>query len=63
MYSFAAVFREMGILGGYGTAGAARDEDGLPASLSSRVASVACGGGYTLAVTNGGKASNASALP
>lgn len=55
---FAAISREMGTLGGYGTGGGARDADGLPASFNARVASVSCGGGFTLAVTNGGKASN-----
>ncbi|CAM9331727.1 unnamed protein product [Ectocarpus sp. 12 AP-2014] len=47
--------REMETLGGFGTGSEARDADGRPAGLRSRVKGVSCGGGFTLAVTNGGK--------
>ncbi|CAM9859255.1 unnamed protein product [Scytosiphon promiscuus] len=48
--------REVESLGGFGTGTEARDADGGLAGLKSRVKGVACGGGFTLAVTNGGKA-------
>ncbi|CAM9808914.1 unnamed protein product [Ectocarpus sp. 6 AP-2014] len=47
--------REMETLGGFGTGSEARDADGRPAGLRSRAKGVSCGGGFTLAVTNGGK--------
>ncbi|CAM9544121.1 unnamed protein product, partial [Hapterophycus canaliculatus] len=47
--------REVESLGGFGTGSGARNADGRPAGLKSRVKGVACGGGFTLAVTNGGK--------
>ncbi|CAM9411965.1 unnamed protein product [Ectocarpus sp. 13 AM-2016] len=47
--------RETETLGGFGTGSEARDADGRPARLRSRVKGVSCGGGFTLAVTNGGK--------
>ncbi|CAM9717326.1 unnamed protein product, partial [Ectocarpus sp. 4 AP-2014] len=47
--------REMETLGGFGTGSEARDADGRPAGLRSRVKGVSCGGGFTLAVSNGGK--------
>lgn len=47
--------REVETLGGFGTGSGARGADGRPAGLSSRVKGVACGGGFTLAVTQGGE--------
>lgn len=52
-------FREVETLGGYGAGSDARDADGRPAGWPSFVRGVACGGGFTLAVTNGGRVSNA----
>eukprot|EP00903_Cladosiphon_okamuranus_P005884 g5820.t1 len=47
--------REVETLGGFGTGIGARGADGRPAGLRSRVKGVACGGGFTLAVTHGGE--------
>ena len=49
------VCREVETLGGYGTGGDVRDLHGRPANFHSRVKDVSCGGGFTLAVTHGGK--------
>eukprot|EP00752_Nemacystus_decipiens_P007119 g6377.t1 len=47
--------REVETLGGFGTGSGARGADGRPAGLRARVKGVACGGGFTLAVTHGGE--------
>lgn len=49
--------REVETLGDAGEGARTRDADGRPTGLHSRVKGVACGGGFTLAVTNGGKVS------
>ena len=52
----------METLGGFGTGSGARGADGRPAGLRSRVKGVACGGGFTLAVTHGGKVKGAHVI-